>query len=769
MLTTATYPFLQPFLRTLLLLLGAVSLIHCQSDKPYSLEETADSLRISTSEYVLSIQKAGFRFQFSHPDGKVIAPFHSKSGLMIGAEGEEVGNITSTRILTASEQFVELEGKTEQGIVLSIRLYPNPHQLKFEVLPTREGDYRFIARTGALGPAYGMGDHAARGEGGESLVLEHFVRDPLGGDNGSQRMISNFVIFPQQGFAEVCMEPSSRKIIRITDQENAQGADGVPSMPALYYFVGTAKEIYKSYLEARNEEGFPVYKPKHEWFGVGWEAFGALAWNTNHETVRQNIDQYLSYGYPLSSWMVVGSGFWPRGLEEFDEHGTPYRAKEREEAAKKLEATTSFGMWDNNLYPDPKGFIDSFHKRGLIFTIGLRIGFIPGGPFTEEGLQGGHFLKNQAGDAELFKVGFPRVPVYLLDSNEPDAVSWYVGLCKKWTDYGVDGFKEDLFHWPEQLQDDLIDPVNRALMDQEVYIMGRNNYLGSPADIHRYDDFNYNQLQDRGPINGLAYAFSGFPYVYPDIIGGTGLATGRFGKEPVDKLRTYIVRYAQYASLNPSMAFGFGPWNFDDETNRLCLAAAQLHYRLKPHIFSNAIKAYHTGFPYPMTPLPLAYPDDPNVYGLADTLHRQYQWMIGESLLAAPLYGNDYPTAFSRNIYLPAGTWIDYESGKQYEGPGTLKNFNIPINKTPLFVGGTGFLVEQEKDGLIGRLYPIQIQSHIIFWHTDGETKSEISIEVNNWEELTITDESSGTEMESKKVRHAWQFEFEPGHNYSIR
>ena len=69
-------------------------------------------------------------------------------------------------------------------------------------------------------------------------------------------------------------------------------------------------------------------------------------------------------------------------------------------------------------------------------------------------------------------------------------------------------------------------------MENGVFIMGRNNYLGSPVDIHRFDDFNYNQFQDRGPINGLAYSFSGFPNVYPDIIGGNGLATGRFEMNP---------------------------------------------------------------------------------------------------------------------------------------------------------------------------------------------------------------------------------------------
>ena len=181
------------------------------------------------------------------------------------------------------------------------------------------------------------------------------------------------------------------------------------------------------------------------------EAFGALSWNTNHKTVTENINKYLDYGYPLD-WMVVGSGFWPSGVGEFDKHGTPYNAKTKSEAAKKLQATTSFGMWDNKRYPEPKALIDYFHQKGLIFIIGLRIGFIPGGPFTDEGLEKGYFIKDANGEPSLLKPGFPKVPVYLLDAQNSKAVDWYIRLCDKWLAYGVDGFKEDLFGHPGYLE-----------------------------------------------------------------------------------------------------------------------------------------------------------------------------------------------------------------------------------------------------------------------------------------------------------------------------
>src|SRR5699024_1842454 len=298
-----------------------------------------------------------------------------------------------------------------------------------------------------------------------------------------------------------------------------------------------------------------------------------------------------------------------------------------------------------------------------------------------EGLEQGYFMKDEWGEPKLLSVGFPEPNVYLLDEENPKAVEWYVQLYQKWADYGVDGYKEDLFGYPQTLPDDFVNPINEALMDKGVYVMGRNNYLGSPVDIHRYNDFNYNQPQDRGPINGLAYAYSGFPYVYPDIVGGTGLATGRFGNEPKNKMETYLMRSAQYAALNPSMSFGYGPWNFGDKAVEVTIQAARLHDRLQPYIYDAAIDTYESGFPYTLTPLPLAYPDDSNVYGLADTTRRSYQWLIGESLLATPLYGGDYATANSRDVYLPEGTWMEYDSGKMYEGPTTLENIPFRLRK----------------------------------------------------------------------------------------
>jgi alpha-glucosidase (family GH31 glycosyl hydrolase) len=170
-----------------------------------------------------------------------------------------------------------------------------------------------------------------------------------------------------------------------------------------------------------------------------------------------------------------------------------------------------------------------------------------------------------------------------------------------------------------------------------------------------------------------------------------------------------------------------------------------------------------------MTPLPLAYPQDTTTYYRANQTVRGYQWMIGDALLASPLYGNDYATATSRDVYLPEGKWIDYDDGKVYQGPAMLKDFSLPVDKTPLFVGGTGLVVEKVEGKLYGRVYPVGYQGQTVFYASDGKTKSTFTIRGEEAARCTVRDLTAKKAVKTALVRHAWQFELTPGHDYSIQ
>jgi hypothetical protein len=159
-----------------------------------------------------------------------------------------------------------------------------------------------------------------------------------------------------------------------------------------------------------------------------------------------------------------------------------------------------------------------------------------------------------------------------------------MSLVKKWQDYDISGWKEDFYGYGKyDLRDDKVDPTNDRLMAKNQLIIERNGYLSSNGDLHRINDFNYNQNQDRGPVNALAFAYSGFPLVFPDIVGGT-FGANHFATSRTPNMETYMQRNAMWASLHSSMGTGEPPWSFSASTAAIMLKAAKLHERIAPYI-----------------------------------------------------------------------------------------------------------------------------------------------------------------------------------------
>jgi alpha-glucosidase (family GH31 glycosyl hydrolase) len=118
---------------------------------------------------------------------------------------------------------------------------------------------------------------------------------------------------------------------------------------------------------------------------------------------------------------------------------------------------------------------------------------------------------------------------------------------------------------------------------------------------------------------------------------------------------------------------------------------------------------------------------------------------------------------------LPKGKWIDYDTGREYLGPQILKDFKIPVEKIPLFVGGTGIMIEDVDGELKGRIYPVTDKASTTFYGKDGKSKSVIYIENPDWDNFEIIDLKTGSVVDFEKVRSAFQFNLIEGHDYRIK
>ncbi len=733
--------------------------------------QTGDSrrLELGNTQYKVELNSENLSFSVIDAKGKVLLPAHPVSGLTLGDVEDAIPKLSNVEL---GREWLKGNLKTNSGIEASVEFRLEDDYINIRIqLKTETDRIDMAVRTASMAPVYGLGDHGGY-EGKTELSgfqNTHFINDKTKHHNWNHyRFISTFAIFPSKGVAQVVFDSKAKQVV-IDGSENRMGVVKGDLLNA-YYFFGSPEKIYQTYQEVRTREGYPSKKPKFDFFELGYEAFGSLGWNTYQSSVQEDIDTYLARGYPIK-WAVVGSGFWK------GERRTPMEG-----------STTSFGIWDsiaepqrndglpNPRYPDPAGMRDFFQERGIKLLLGSRINFksLPqdqgnyfpenDGSFVHAGLENGHFISDNEHIPTTFKVNFPSGKTYLLNSESPDAVRWFVDYFERWN---VDGIKEDLM-----LQDGVLlandakqNPVNEEFMDRGAMVMVRNSAYSVPGDVLRLEDTMYGTDQDRPVINSLNYAFSGVGNIYPDIV------AGKYLKSPLtEDQKRYFVRNAMLVSVMPVMSMGFGPWHLENNAyEETVKKAVDPHQELVPYIYSEVVRGFETGFPYAFTPLPLAFPLDSATYSLGDTLKRQYEWLIGESLLAAPVYGNDYAQAGARDIYLPAGKWMDWESGEVLVGGKFYEDYAFPDSKIPLFVGGKDCVVFRKDGRLLLYYFPLNFTGETYeFIFPDGESRTKIQTPKVGSKSYSITESGKTEPMQWDPIRRGFYSEISPDRSYHI-
>ena len=144
-----------------------------------------------------------------------------------------------------------------------------------------------------------------------------------------------------------------------------------------------------------------------------------------------------------------------------------------------------------------------------------------------------------------------------------------------------------------------------------------------------------------------------------------------------------------WSQLN-NWAYAYQPWYLGKETEAMFRDYARLRYSLLPYIYSAAHQGHLTAMPI-LLPMPLVYPDDPK---LADCIT---EYMLGDSLLVA---------AFTDTVYLPAGRWIDYWTGKEYQDRKKCRVFiprtgpaDCSLKKEPSFLIGPTWILLASAGG----------------------------------------------------------------------
>lgn len=124
-------------------------------------------------------------------------------------------------------------------------------------------------------------------------------------------------------------------------------------------------------------------------------------------------------------------------------------------------------------------------------------------------------------------------------------------------------------------------------------------------------------------------------------------------------------------------------WSYGEEVYAICKKYLELRERMRPYIRQVMEEAHEKGTPV-MRTLFYMYPGDAKCWEIED------EYFFGPDVLVAPVL---YAGVVSRRVYLPEGErWIEYASGKEYEG-GREYQADAPLDTIPVFLrkGSRGF------------------------------------------------------------------------------
>ena len=276
-------------------------------------------------------------------------------------------------------------------------------------------------------------------------------------------------------------------------------------------------------------------------------------------------------------------------------------------------------------------------------------------------MEKGYLVKNP--DGSVWQWDRWQAGMGLVDFTNPQAVTWYQSKLKALLDIGVDSFKTD---FGERIPTNVVyhdesDPhlmhnyytylYNEAVFSLlehergvgEAIVFARSATVGGQKfPVHWGGDCSatYESMAEslRG---GLSLSLCGFGYWSHDIGGFEQTATPDLFKRWIS-----FGLLSTHSRLHGNESYRV-PWNFDEEASEVLGFFTRLKCTLMPYLFSQAVVAHQEGIPM-MRAMVLEFSEEPA------TLYLDRQYMLGESLLVAPVFSADgkVSSTFRRGVGL---------------------------------------------------------------------------------------------------------------------
>ncbi|HEX8776795.1 MAG TPA: TIM-barrel domain-containing protein [Rhodanobacter sp.] len=322
---------------------------------------------------------------------------------------------------------------------------------------------------------------------------------------------------------------------------------------------------------------------------------------------------------------------------------------------------------------------------------------------------------------------FSHKPVKDLDFDKPATRAWFFnGALKHSFDTGIVGW------WNDEADTTKSDTqflnMQRAIYDGQraysklrVWSINRDFWLGAQR---------YAYALWSGDIQtGFASMAAQRPRMLSAIDVGEmqwGMDGGGFVGHPSDE---NYARWIEFGAFTPVFRVHGTegekrqPWRYGPVAEAAATRAIRLRYALLPYIYSYQHRASTQGVGL-VQPLAFVWPHDLQARNDVDA------WLFGDWMLVSPVVEQGQTT---KRIYLPAGTWTDWASGKVYSGGQTVTVATDAKTwrDIPLFVRAGAIIPTQPVMDWSSQhpvttvsvdVFPAAQASHFDYYDDDGET-----------------------------------------------
>jgi alpha-glucosidase len=512
-------------------------------------------------------------------------------------------------------------------------------------------------------------------------------------------------------------------------------------------FASKGNETYKNIPFYMSTAGYGLYL--HNWWRSHFDMGATQGDQVDIRAEGGEADFYLFLDPSLQrivqryTELTGRPAFLPRWVFGYQQGKASYKGLEAKQVAARMREDRL--PCDVIYYDDPgpqlydKAFLDEMWNRWRMkITVGLGMPLaVYGSDYYKELERRGFLMTDAKGAAFHYRTEEVEAEVANIDFFSPAAVDyvfdtvWKPALSRG-AQFGMIDFGELQYvpdpatkQWPSIHRDvyqmhniysllyaeQLIDRGAALAHGRKVGFM-RPGFAGSQRvgwtwtcdSMPAWEDF---QAHLRGAIN---LTLSGFATVGYDIGGWDS-------KGPDDLYGRWFV-----AGMYNPFAWSHGqgdhePYSHGQAVEAICRQALEQRYRLIPYLYTLNYEASQTGIPM-MRSLVMETEGEAGTYDIGD------EFFLGPWMLVAPILTDGE----RRQVFLPAGRWIDYEDGRtEYQGP-TMLTYRAPPGKEPVFIRAGAIIpmgpvmqytAEKPLDPLTLDIYP-QGRSSFTLYEDDG-------------------------------------------------